>query len=79
MWGGTFLLNEVALVDFPPVAIAGYRIVFAAIILTSICFWKNLLPQFSNKDLMLILVIGMLNSIVPFTLIGWGQLSIDSV
>lgn len=78
MWGGTFLLNEVALVDFPPVAIAGYRIVLAAIILTGVCFWKNLVPRFSNKDLMLILVIGLLNSIVPFTLIGWGQLSIDS-
>jgi len=78
MWGGTFLLNEIALVDFSPVAIAGYRVILAAIILTSICFWKNLRPEYTIQRVLLILVIGLLNSVVPFTLIGWGQLSIDS-
>lgn len=78
MWGGTFLLNEIALVDFSPVAIAAYRISLAALILSVICVWKGLFPSMNRKTLGLIALISLLNSVVPFSLIGWGQLRIDS-
>jgi drug/metabolite transporter (DMT)-like permease len=78
MWGGTFLLNEIALADFSPIAIAAYRIMMAAVLLCLICYWKGLRISFNSRSLWLILVIGLLNSVVPFSLIGWGQLRIDS-
>lgn len=78
MWGGTFLLNEIALADFAPVAIAAYRIMLAALILCVVCYWKGLIPVFDARSLWLILAIGLLNSVIPFSLIGWGQLRIDS-
>ena len=78
MWGGTFLLNEIALDDFSPVAIAAYRISLAAIILSLICVWKGLLPKFDGRTFGLLTLISLLNSVVPFSLIGWGQLRIDS-
>jgi len=78
MWGGTFLLNEVALTDFSPVAIAAYRIMLAALILCLICYAKGSRVSFDSRSLWLILAIGLLNSVVPFSLIGWGQLRIDS-
>ncbi|MFT6301286.1 MAG: drug/metabolite transporter (DMT)-like permease [Granulosicoccus sp.] len=78
MWGGTFLLNEIALVDFAPVAIAAYRIMLAALILCLVCYWKGLIPKLNTRSMWLILAIGLLNSVVPFSLIGWGQLRIDS-
>lgn len=78
MWGGTFLLNEIALDDFSPVAIAAYRISLAAIILSIFCILKGLTPSMNLRTFGLIALISVLNSVVPFSLIGWGQLRIDS-
>lgn len=78
IWGSSFLSIEVALADFSPLAIAAYRIVFAAILLLLVCKWKELTVKLNRRMLFLFALIGLLNSIVPFSLIGWGQLRIDS-
>ena len=78
IWGSSFLLNEVALADFAPMAIATYRIVVAAVLIGLICRWMGLGVGLNLRDLALLAAIGLLNSAVPFTLIGWGQLRIDS-
>ena len=78
IWGSSFLLNEVALADFAPMAIATYRIVVAAVLICLICRWLGLGVVLNRRSLVLLSAIGLLNSAVPFTLIGWGQLRIDS-
>lgn len=78
LWGSTFLFNEVALEDFTPVAIATYRVLLAAILLCLICYWRGLLVRLDAQSVLLLVAIGVLNSAIPFTLIGWGQLRIDS-
>lgn len=78
LWGSSFLLNEVALADFAPMAIATYRIVVAAVLICLICRWQGLGVSLNRRSLVLLSAIGLLNSAVPFTLIGWGQLRIDS-
>jgi len=78
IWGSTFLCNEIALADFSPLGIAAYRIIFASLLLVSLCFWRNQTMDIDVRTVSLLFVIGVLNSVVPFMLIGWGQLSIDS-
>ena len=78
LWGSSFLLNAIALEDFPPVAIAGYRITLAAILLIMVCSWMGLRLPSGRGRLGLLLAIGVLNTEVPFSLIGWGQLRVDS-
>lgn len=78
IWGATFLLNAVALVDFAPVAIAGYRIILAALVLCAVCLWRQVGVRLTSHTALLLLAIGLLNSVVPFSLIGWGQLHVDS-
>lgn len=78
LWGSTFLFNEVALDDFSPVAIATYRVSLAAVLLCLICYWRGLQVRLDAQALLLLTAIGVLNSAIPFTLIGWGQLRIDS-
>lgn len=78
IWGATFLCNEIALADFSPVAIAAYRIMLAAVLVLMICYWRGQYVPFDSRSLGLMACIGVLNSVVPFILIGWGQLSIDS-
>ena len=78
IWGATFLCNEVALLDFSPVAIAAYRILLAAMLLTGVCLWRGLFITLKWRTVGLLACVGLLNSALPFVLIGWGQLSIDS-
>ncbi|MFK8082966.1 MAG: DMT family transporter [Granulosicoccus sp.] len=78
IWGATFLCNEVALADFSPVAITAYRILLAALLLLIICYWRGQRFAFERRTIGFFALIGTLNSVVPFILIGWGQLSIDS-
>ena len=78
IWGSTFLCIEIALVDFSPAAIAAYRVLLASGLLLLICFWREQRIALDSRKVALLAGIGLLNSVVPFTLIGWGQLSIDS-
>ncbi len=78
IWGSTFLSNGIALVDFSPVAISAYRIIGAAIILLTIGHWLGRSLSLDRGSWWLVAGIGVLNSVVPFTLIGWGQLTVDS-
>ena len=78
IWGATFLCIEIALDDFSPIAIAAYRTILAAVLLIIICFWRGQSISLEKRSIILLLCIGTLNTVVPFTLIGWGQKSIDS-
>ncbi|MFK7995448.1 MAG: DMT family transporter [Granulosicoccus sp.] len=78
IWGATFLCNEIALVDFSPAAIAAYRIIIAALLLLIICYWRGQRLPLDRATLGWLALIGLLNSVLPFTLIGWGQIRIDS-
>ena len=78
IWGSTFLCIEIALLDFSPAAIAAYRVLLASVLLVLICRWREQRVALDGRTIALLAGIGALNSVVPFTLIGWGQLSIDS-
>ncbi len=73
LWGGTFFFIELALVDFTPFTIVCLRVVIAALALYS---YLKLKGEAIPRDLRLwgiFLVMGLLNNIIPFSLIVWGQ------
>ncbi|MFC4271586.1 EamA family transporter [Sneathiella chungangensis] len=73
LWGGTFFFIELALVDFTPFTIVCLRVVIAALALYS---YLKLKGEAIPHDLRLwgiFLVMGLLNNIIPFSLIVWGQ------
>lgn len=78
IWGSTFIVNEAALHDFSPIAVATYRIGLAALLLCLICVWRGHRVPMDRRTVSLLVVVGVLTSAVPFSLIGWGQLRIDS-
>jgi len=78
IWGSAFFCNAVALVDFTPLAIAGWRVALATLLIVGICRWKSLSIPTDLSAIRLFMAIGVLNSAVPFTLIGWGQQTVDS-
>lgn len=77
LWGSAFLCNAVALHDFAPVAIAAWRVALATLVVGAACRMAGHRVPTDRRSLALLLAIGLLNSVVPFTLIGWGQTSVD--
>jgi len=78
IWGSSFLCIAIALEDFAPVAIAGYRVALAALAVLLLCAAKGLRATLDRHTVFMFFAIGLLNGAAPFTLIGWGQLSVDS-
>jgi len=77
IWGSSFLCNEIALQDFSPLGIAAYRVIGAVVVVLLICRFRSLPLVLDSRSLCLFLCIGCLNTAIPFTLIAWGQLSVD--
>lgn len=78
VWGASFICNDIALADFSPLAITSWRVILAALVIFIIVKKMQLSIPIDRKSLGLFASIGVLNSIVPFTLIGWGQQSVNS-
>jgi drug/metabolite transporter (DMT)-like permease len=78
LWGGSFFFNKVALAELPPFTLVLGRIGLAALIL-NVMVWVmgHRLPA-SPQLWGMFLVMGLLNNLIPFSLIVWGQTQIAS-
>lgn len=73
LWGGTFFFIELALVDFTPFTIVFLRVALAALALYGyLVFSGERLPRGWGIWATLA-VMGLLNNVLPFSLITWGQ------
>ena len=79
IWGTSFALIKVGVAQIGPVTLAAGRIVIAAIALTIwlVAIKKVKLPL-STSAISAYVVIGLLGNALPFTLIGWSELTLDS-
>lgn len=81
IWGGTFLVTEVALTEMPPFWIAATRVSLAALVMVIIWGMRGF-QLFSERptrnDLTALIFIGAASSAVPFSLLAWGQQYVTS-
>lgn len=74
VWGGTFLVTELALEIMTPFWIAGARIGFAALL--TLLVWAlqgaHLFLE-DRRDWPNLILVGLLSTAVPFMLLAWGQ------
>ncbi|MGH1356717.1 MAG: DMT family transporter [Thalassovita sp.] len=78
IWGGSFFFAEIALQEVPPLTITLHRVFWAVPILAVIVWAKGIPVPRSAAIWGGYLVMGALNNALPFSLIFWGQLRIDS-
>lgn len=78
IWGGSFFFNEIALRGLPPFMVVWGRIVTGAIGLTLMVAASGIDVRPHLHQWKHFLVIGILNTFVPFSFIVWGQQHIDS-
>lgn len=78
LWGGSFTLVEIAVESIPPATIVFGRLCIGACLLTLLA--AGLGHQFPRSQSLwgALLIQGILQSALPFTLISWGQQHIDS-
>ena len=78
VWGGSFFFAEIALRELPPLTVALHRIFWAVPALFAVVWWLGIeIPKLINAWLCY-LVMGALNNAIPFSLIFWGQVTIES-
>lgn len=78
LWGGSFLYVKVALAELPPVTIVALRVVFGGAFLFAILRLRGLTLPRDPALWMGFGMLALLNTIVPFTLIAWGQREISA-
>ena len=78
IWGGAFIFIAVALDDYGPFSIAAWRVALGALMLLVIALVIGQRFAYSSRDWRNIVIVGCLNSAVPFFLISWGQQFISS-
>jgi drug/metabolite transporter (DMT)-like permease len=78
IWGGSFFLIKIALQDFSPLFVVVGRIVVAAIALNLFVYGTGHKMPTSPATWGKFMIMGVLNNIIPFSLIVWGQTHISS-
>ncbi|WFL78476.1 EamA family transporter [Altererythrobacter arenosus] len=78
LWGGSFFFVEAILVDLPPLTLVLGRVTIAAT-----CLWVFLLVTrrplaLQPRIWLAFAIMGLLNNLIPFSLIAWGQTEISS-
>ena len=78
VWGGSFFFVGVAVEALPPLTIVALRVSLAALALLAIIHFTGLRLPTSPKIWGAFVFMGVLNNVIPFTLIVWGQTHIAS-
>lgn len=78
IWGASFLSTRVALDELPPVTIVMHRCLWAMILLWIVVAALRLPVPRSPRVWANFAVMGVVNNVLPFFFLAWGQLHIES-
>jgi drug/metabolite transporter (DMT)-like permease len=73
LWGGSFFFVGVAVRELPPLTIVTLRVGIAALVLVAVVRAAGLRMPTGRDEWAAFLGMGLLNNVVPFCLIVWGQ------
>jgi len=78
IWSSAFFNIKIATYSYGPISIAFLRILFGALPLLLICFFKKIKIEAFSKDWHWFALIGMVNLVIPFFLIAYGVQKVQS-
>ena len=78
IWGASFLSIKLGLEELPPLTLVAHRVVWAMVILWGYIWVKGLPVPHSPRLWAAFLVMGLLNNVIPFGLMAWGQQFIET-
>ena len=78
IWASAFFNIKIATYSFGPVTIAFLRVLFGAMPVLLLCYYKNIKIEAFSKDWHWFAMIGFINLVAPFYLIAYGVQSVQS-
>lgn len=78
IWGASFFFGKVALTELPPFTIVLARVALAAVTLNVIVYSLGYRMPGGIQQWGAFFIMGLLNNLIPFSLIFWGQTQIAS-
>ncbi len=78
IWGASFLSIRVALDEIGPLTAVAHRTVWAMLVLWIIVYFKGFAVPRDPRVWFAFLIMGLLNNVIPFSLMAWGQLHIET-
>jgi drug/metabolite transporter (DMT)-like permease len=78
LWGGSFFFVGVVVAELPTLTIVALRVGLAAVTLWGIALMMGLRPPRNISVWLAFIGMGLLNNVIPFSLIVWGQAHIAS-
>lgn len=78
IWGGVFLATRIALDEIPVLTSIAHRTFWAALALWVVVLSRRMEISITAKTCGAFLIMGLLNNIIPFGLLNWSQLYIES-
>ena len=78
VWGGSFFFVEIGLEGLGPYTVVAARVGLGALGLLLFLRLRGLTLPRGVSDWWALFVMGLLNNAIPFSLIAWGQVRIDS-
>lgn len=78
LWGGSFFFAAVAVQELPPLTVVALRTGIAALTLIVVLKMRGEALPFAKGAVMAFFVMGMLNNLLPFSLLFWAQTMIPS-
>ena len=73
IWGGSFYFFAILIKELPVFTIVFFRVFLAALVLWMVVFASGLKPPDSWPQWKNYFVMGLLNNVIPFSLIVWGE------
>ncbi len=78
IWGGSFLAIRIALDEIPVFSSVAHRVLWASLALWLVVLATRTRVPRDPRVWAAFLVMGMLNNVIPFSLMAWGQLHIET-
>jgi drug/metabolite transporter (DMT)-like permease len=78
MWGSSFLFNKLSVASVPPATVVAGRLIIGALILVAVVYALGKRLPKPGRIWVPYVVLALLGNCVPFYLIAWGQLTVDS-
>ncbi|MEL6677560.1 MAG: DMT family transporter [Pseudomonadota bacterium] len=78
IWGASFFSIAIALREVGALTSVAHRVGWAALLLWLVVLWRGLRVPRDARVWGAFLMMGLLNNVLPFSLMAWGQLHIES-
>jgi len=78
LWGASYTFIKVGVATIPPISLIAARTLIAGLLLVVIMHWRGLTLPKDAATWRRFLFQACLNSVIPWTLIAWGERSLDA-